>query len=325
MADHPPPGPRREENVDELEWNDVTPAKAGVQRQGIIETAVIPPLDPGFRRDSVQQETRSSRISTVPEGEGARQGLQTRGVTAIVVLILALGLAACAPRPAALPLDDATAALDAAALYESLREREDRMQTLRARFSATVHSGDSQRRAEGVLLVKKPQQFRLRLLSPFGFTVFDYAAQGAHARMQLPLEGKELVDTEIDTQSGFSPIDFRRAFLRGDEAFPGSCDLHSDTVEVVVTCRAEDGLWWREIRIARATATVTRESTFAGEQLHSVMQFGDYRLVDGMAVPFAIELRTPPRSVTVQIVVRAYEVNPTLTDALFDAATGGGG
>jgi len=54
------------ETVDKLESNAVTPAKAGVQRRMNVEKAGVPPLDPGFRRDDVRTETRSSRKSTVP-------------------------------------------------------------------------------------------------------------------------------------------------------------------------------------------------------------------------------------------------------------------
>jgi len=40
-----------EETVDKLEWNAVTPAKAGGQRRTNVEDAGVPPLDPGLRRD----------------------------------------------------------------------------------------------------------------------------------------------------------------------------------------------------------------------------------------------------------------------------------
>jgi hypothetical protein len=233
-------------------------------------------------------------------------------------LCLACVIAACAPQviPPAAPLS-----ADPAETYSMVRQREDAIETLRARFSATVRQGDKVRRAEGVLLVKKPDRFRLRLLSPFGFTVFDYVTQGSHARMELPLEGKRLVDDEIGTQSAFSPLDLQQAFLRGEAAFPGDCTSRAADAEVAVDCRNADHVLLREIRIARATATVTRETSFTNGAPRLTMTFDDYRTIGGLPLPFAIELGSPERDVTMQITLRAYEINPVLADALFDAAS----
>ena len=241
-----------------------------------------------------------------------------RSVDCLVVgVCLVCTAVACAPRAAPPPM---AVAADPDEVLAAVRQREDTIHTLRARFSATVHHSESERRAEGVLLVKKPDRFRLRLLSPFGFTVFDYVSHGMHGRMELPLEGKQLVDDEIGAQSPFSPVDFRQAFLRGPEAFPGRCTPQAAGAEVVVNCRDAGGARLREVRIAGATGTVTRETSFDGDQPRAILQFDDYRVVDGLPVPFAIELRLPDRGVTVLIALRTYEINPLLADALFDAA-----
>src|SRR5579862_550754 len=148
-----------------------------------------------------------------------------------LILSPACLLAACASLVAAPPLDLGT---DPAAVLAIVRQREDAMHSLRVRFSATVRQGETERRAEGVLLVKKPDRFRLRLLSPFGFTVFDYVMDGSHTRMELPLEGKRLTDDEIGNQSAFSPIDLRQAFLRGGAAFPVPCTPRASGTEILV-------------------------------------------------------------------------------------------
>lgn len=236
-----------------------------------------------------------------------------------VGLCLACGVTSCRPRI----VPPAPVSGQADQIYAMVRAREDQVQSLRARFSATVQQGETARRAEGILLIKKPDRFRLRLLSPFGFTVFDYVAQGAHARMELPLEGKQLVDDAIAAQSAFSPLDFRQAFLRGDAAFPGRCVPHVAEAEVVVECSNDTGVL-REIRIARATATVTREISFVDAQPRLIMTFDDYRSVGGMPLPFAIQLSAPERRVTMQIALRTYEINPVLADTLFDAARAAG-
>jgi outer membrane lipoprotein-sorting protein len=235
-------------------------------------------------------------------------------------LCMACIVVACTPRVAPPPVPAAT---DPAAVFAMVRQQEDRIHSLRARFSARVHHGETVRSAVGVLLIKKPDRFRLRLLSPFGFTVFDYVTAGAHARMELPLEGKQLVDAEIGTQSVFSPLDFRQAFLRGVAAFPGRCTPSAAGAEVVVECSGEHDERLREIRIARAAGTVSRETSFDGDQPRASLQFDDYRVVDGLPLPFAIELRSPARNLTVQITLRSYDVNPALADALFDVGAPG--
>jgi outer membrane lipoprotein-sorting protein len=259
---------------------------------------------------------------------GGRKGEGDRMLRLCCVLRLTTGfwlacvVVACAASPTRpLPLPVSASPMEVLA---TLRRQEDTIHSLRARFSATLRHGGTARRAEGVLLIKKPDRFRLRLLSPFGFTVFDYVADGTHARMELPLEGKQLVDDEITTQSTFSPLDFRQAFLRGEAAFPGRCTPGAAGAEVVVDCRTDRNVRLREIRIVRVTGTVTRETSFDSEQTHAVLQFDDYRIIDGLPVPFAIELRSPERDVTVQITLRTYEINPVLADALFEVAGAAG-
>ena len=56
--------------------------------------------------------------------------------------------------------------------------------------------------------------------------------------------------------------------------------------------------------------------------LDKVMTFADYRLVEGVPLPFAIELRVPQQDVTLEIGLRAYDINPVLADGLFAEGTG---
>jgi len=69
-AHHLTPALSLEETVDKLEWNPVTPAKAGVQRRMRVQNAGVPALDPGFRRGDVQTETRCQRKSTASKRTG---------------------------------------------------------------------------------------------------------------------------------------------------------------------------------------------------------------------------------------------------------------
>ena len=209
---------------------------------------------------------------------------------------------------------------DPAAVYAAVRRAEDSVQTMRARFSATVHQGDNVRQADGVLVVKKPDRFRMRLLSPFGLTVFDYTSWDGHARMELPLEGKRLSDSEITAESAFTPGDLRQAFLRAGAAFPGRCTPRAAAAETIVECRDAEGTLLRVLHIEQRTQTITEEVSFASGVPHLTMQYDDYRAVGAALLPFAIHLSYPERQVTLAISVRNYEVNPALADELFSCA-----
>jgi len=237
------------------------------------------------------------------------------GCMAAAAMVL---LAGCVPRvEAGLPAPVAEPT-DPARVYAAARRREDFIHTLRARFAATVTRLHDVRRAEGVLVVKKPDRFRLRLLSAFGFTVFDYVSWGAHARLELPLEGRRIEDDQIASHSAFAPSDMRALFLR--EARPAhlTCVPATESgTDTVVTCRDGEGQTRRRVRIDSATATVREETQLAGDHVDVTMRFGDYRAVDATLLPYHIELLYPERAVRLAITVRSYEVNPELADDLF--------
>ena len=242
----------------------------------------------------------------------------------VALCLLAGSIAsACAPRVA--PRASAPAWLTGSAdeVYAALRRREAAMQTLRARFSAvflTQGSETTSRRASGVLLVKKPDRFRLRLLSPFGFTVFDYLSYGEHARIELPLEGKQLVDSEADQHTPFPPRLLREQFLHEATAFVGHCTEDADPEMVYLACREADGPLVRRISIERSTGRVRREVTLddVRQRLQFAVDYSEYRPVSGFDLPFAISLGSESQRLNVTVAV--YEVNPMLSDDLFAPA-----
>ena len=191
------------------------------------------------------------------------------------------------------------------------------MRALRSRFSARVNRAGEVRRADGVLLVKKPDRFRLRLLLPFGPTVFDYTSWDDHDRMQLPLEGKDFSDAEIADHAPFSPADLRVVFLGTDGGL--QCSAQGGPAETVVDCRDREGAVARLIHVDTATRRVAQEVHFVAGQPRLIMQFDDYRQVESVDLPFQISLTYPEKNVRLEITVRSYEVNPTLADELFDA------
>jgi hypothetical protein len=219
---------------------------------------------------------------------------------------------------------EADATTDPVAVYAAVQRQEAAVQTLRARFRARVRRGKELRNADGVLLVKKPDRFRLRLVSPFGLTVFDYTSWDGHDRMQLPLEGKQLSDAQIAEHSPFSPADMREVFLGSAAAGATRCSAQGASAETIVDCRDREGALVRVIRIQTATREVVQEVRFVAGQPEVIMEPGDYRQVGSTALPFRIDLTYPQKGVHLEIEVRSYEVNPALPDSLFDAAPASG-
>ncbi len=197
----------------------------------------------------------------------------------------------------------------------SMRAQEDRIRSMRARFSATTAYGGEERSADGVLLVVKPDRFRLRLFLPLGLTVFDYLDRGDRTWITMPMrserEGPPPEDLAV-----FSREDLGQAFLRGDYTFPGRCDASAAADEVVITCREAQQVV-REIRVAAATGTISQETSYADGAPRMVLRYSDYRAVDSQALPFRISMLYPAKGMSVDITIWRYELNPHLADALF--------
>lgn len=228
-------------------------------------------------------------------------------------------LAACTARSSApVPLPYA----DADALLARVRADEDRIRSLRARFhSRSLHRGQT-RAADGVLLVRKPDRFRLRLMLPFGLTVFDYVGREDGAWISLPLHGDR---GALPADLGFfSRENLGAAFLRGAYAFPGTCRAASAAQqEVEVTCRdGRDAQLTRTLRLDARSATIREESSRMNGAPHMIIRYHDYRRVGDLLLPFRIELNDPAREMSVEISIDHYEVNPTLADELFAVPAG---
>jgi hypothetical protein len=199
-----------------------------------------------------------------------------------------------------------------------VRAREDAIGSLRASFAARIRAPDQERAADGVLLVQKPDRFRLRLMLALGVTVFDYLSVGGRTQLALPLEGKIINRAPEGEWAVFSRDDLSQAFLRGSRAFPGECVATEDEgATILVTCRDRDRRRQRRLWIERDTATIREEVSYVDNQPQLAMRFADYRVVENMPMPFRIELHYSARGVVVEITVRATEVNPQLDAALF--------
>ena len=230
---------------------------------------------------------------------------RNRGRALPLAALLAL-VAGClrAPKPPPAPAGDPLTVL---------RQRAAEVKTLRAQFDVTVHIADDERTATGVLLVRPPDDARMRLVAPFGMTVFDGLRTRGQTYINAPLA------------SGDDPTS-----LKAMRVGPGDSVLFGAGTGA---CRADglrDGkaLYWcgapptRWVSIDPTTATLTAEGeTVDGEPLVT-WAYTDYRLVDGQPLPYQIRIEYLRSKVTVDIIVDRYEVNPPLRDDQFQPPRG---
>ncbi len=207
-------------------------------------------------------------------------------------------------------------AADPVALLARVRAGEEGIVTLRARFSADTRAGGEGRSAEGVLLVKKPDRFRMRLMLPFGPTIFDYVSWGERTQVTLPLQGISGAAPPA-ALAPFSREDLGQAFLRGAHAFPGTCVPRRETDAVVVLCRDPGGTLLRRVDIDPNAGTIRNETSFEAGRPRMVLRYGDYRSIDAAPLPFHVAMVYPERNLSVDIAISKYDVNPKLSDDLF--------
>jgi outer membrane lipoprotein-sorting protein len=206
-------------------------------------------------------------------------------------------------------------------VLEGVRRREDEIRSLRARFKATASHDLDQSDVQGVLLVRKTDRFRMRLMLPLGITVLDYVSHGDKAWTFLPLSKD---DNAEGTTTLLSPRDVRETFQRGAAAFPGTCSASNDSSEIVeVECRPCDECpVLRSMRLDRRRGTISEETSYDADGPRLSIRYDDYREVDGVPLPFHILLSYPMQRLKVEIRIRAYEVNPELKDELFAPPSG---
>ena len=232
-----------------------------------------------------------------------------------VVLLLALALAACRAQVPP-PFVPYLGSLTAEAALATVQAREQSVQTLRAQFAATAVQDQETRHADGVLLLKRPDRVRLRLVSTFGLTVLDYTRVGGRTQLLLPLEDRT-IDDPAGATAASGPADFGRLLLHLGDDPVAPCTAHNDGKLIVVECVGPEGALVRRATIDPATATVTEEVAFADGEPQVTMALSDYRVVDGVPLPFHIRLTHPRTGASTEIRVRSYAVNPDLEDRLF--------
>jgi outer membrane lipoprotein-sorting protein len=194
-----------------------------------------------------------------------------------------------------------------------VRAREDAVHSLRAVFAAKIVGGPRDGSSTtGVLVVQKPDRFRLRLMLPIGLTVLDYLNDGDSVSVSLPLRGDDAEQAPLP----FSEADLKQAFLRGAWAFSGQCQAAPGTsaAEAIATCRDANGVILRELDLEVDGAHLRQETSYEGGQPRFYIRYSEF---GPDAMPRRIVLGQPGRDVRLEIEIERYEINPVLSQRLF--------
>lgn len=229
-------------------------------------------------------------------------------------LALALG-AGCAARPPA--PGPALAGADEVRALLARRTRE--TATMTATFRLALHRADgAAETSRGAVVVVRPDRLRLQIFSFGVMTAYDYTAAGDRYRVRRPLEGVDRVGRFGEPAPGDAAAlgeDLRPLFLLAAPADSARVDDAGERYRVTL---ADPG-GRREIEVSKRDGRVERETLYgaAGEPRLAV-QYGDYRAVDGFAMPFAIRVRDPGRATTLAIDVQRYTRNLPVDPKLFE-------
>ena len=188
---------------------------------------------------------------------------------------------------------------------------------MRARFTARVETSErDDREIDGIVIVARPDAFRMSLISPLGLSVFDHVSNGDRSRTRYPMGPPSSESAAAATP--FSHEELAEAFLRGDHAYPGHCApdvIGKDVVEF--RCSVAGNASYRILTVERAHGRILDERSYRDgrERLHITL--GDHRVTDGVELPRRITMRWPGRDRQTDIEIHEYQINPPLDADLF--------
>jgi len=229
------------------------------------------------------------------------------------LLVMSLILGCAGERPALVP-EGLTTPRDALAV---VRTGGDPVSSLRATFTARVQRNDTAERVRGVLLVRRPDRFRMRLSSLLGFTILDYTLDGEADRLWLAGRDEVLSGAEIPAGMSLSPEAVRWIFLRADERLERGCHETAADGTALVECADDAGIPLYRGYVQRSSGLLEREIVFEENAARLTVSYGDYRPTAGVRLPYSIEWIEAEPLTRVVIDIDTYEVNPDLPAPLF--------
>jgi hypothetical protein len=189
--------------------------------------------------------------------------------------------------------------------------------TLRATFKLVLRRPDGAEEASrGAVVVARPDRLRLQLFSFGVVTAYDYTANGERYRVREPLSGVQRAgrfDAAAD-EHGVLGDDLRPLFLAATSRDAPTVRDAGDRYLVAAT--SPQGR--RIAEVSKRSGAIERETLLVGDTPRLVVEYGDFRDVDGVSMPFAIDVTLPGRGTSLAIAVTSYVRNPPVDARLFE-------
>ena len=240
-----------------------------------------------------------------------------------LVLGAAALLGACCTLPPLPPLPRIAGPPASAArvgeVLAALRGAQASVRTLKVvhRITLVSKSGASSGALRGLLAVRRPDAYRLRVLGPAGLTVMDLAWRRGRFVLTVP---SRAVRVDGDAQTPRErlrgvPVDgLARAFLGTFEAERAA--LVEDARWSLLTL-VEPGGARRKLLVSRHDGTIAVDARYEQGRETTRLTPRDYRLVAGLRLAHRVRFDMPEQGLVATIEVERYDVNPTLPEAVF--------
>lgn len=215
------------------------------------------------------------------------------------------------------PVPPAASVASPAQALARLAQRDADTRTLTATFKLVLHRTDGTTEASrGAVVVARPDRLRLQIITFGVATAYDYTVDGERFRVRRPLEGIERIGRFDDPRTGDATAlgdDLRPLFLH--VARLDSAQVADGGDRYRVRAFERDGA--REVEILKVDGRIARETLWRGEAQAVVIDYEDYRSVDGAEMPFLVRVAYPARGVSLAIEVQRYTRNQTVDPQVF--------
>jgi hypothetical protein len=206
-------------------------------------------------------------------------------------------------------------AAEALAIVE---RREIDTRTLTATFKIVLRRADgSEEASRGAVVVARPDRLRLQIFSFGVMTAYDFTASGDRFRVRTPVAGGERVGrfgaAAADPQNAFGD-DLRPLFLGGGAT--GRAKAADAGDRFVVSVPEADGR--RDVEVSKRDGRIVRETLASDAGTALVIEYSDYREVDGAALPFAVTVTIPAKRLALTIEIARYTRNQPVDPKLFE-------
>ena len=176
------------------------------------------------------------------------------------------------------------------------------VETLTASIGLSVKTPAGGTGGNGYLVYKKPDRFRMVMLTPFGTTALDFSASGDNVSLAIPSRGTAYTGSfaDLPERNGLQAWRLMQWAVEGDPLF--------DVERAGNTVRSEVG-GRKSLAFYNDTGLLERKLTEEGSEV----RYLDYQSIDGVPFPSAIEFNDA-RGARVKITFKEPEINQPLED-----------